>query len=188
MAWNEEIKKDLKYCGEQVFIGEYVMFTNPSEVTLMDRVRIDPFTLITTQLYVGSNSQICSHTVLGGGSKQKITLDQWNFIGYGSKLFTASEDYSGDAGPVNEFWGSNKIYRGDIFFRKHSGVASDVMVFPGVTLPEGCTIGAKSFVYTKAQLHPWTVMIGNPVEFHKTRNKERVLSLAEDFIFLKEHE
>jgi acetyltransferase-like isoleucine patch superfamily enzyme len=187
VGWNEEIKKHLGSCGQNVFIGHNVVFTNPSEVHLGDNVRIDPFTLITTALEVGSNVQICSHSVLGGGKAHKITIGDWCFIGYGSKLFCASEDYSGDHGPVNEFWGNNKIYRGDIKFGNYSGIASDVMVFPGVTIPEGCTVGAKSFIYTKNELEPWCVYLGQPAKFHKSRNKENVIRLSTDPSFLKIH-
>ena len=66
LGWNEIIKKDLKYCGENVFIANNVLFTNPKEVVLHDNVRIDPFTLVTTALEVGRYVQICSHVVLGG--------------------------------------------------------------------------------------------------------------------------
>lgn len=185
MGWNEEIKKELKYCGKNVFIGYNTIFTNPSQVVLGDNVRIDPFCLITTQLEVGNNVQICSHAVLGGGSKQKITLGDWTFIGYSSKLFCASEDYSGDYGPVNEFWGSNRIFRGDITFNDYSGVASDVIVMPNVELPMGCTIGAKSFVYKSKELNSWSVFIGNPLKFHKNRNKDKIIELSNSNLFLK---
>jgi dTDP-4-amino-4,6-dideoxy-D-glucose acyltransferase len=184
IGWNEEIKKELGSCGENVFIGHNVVFTNPSEVHLGNNVRIDPFTLITTALEVGDNVQICSHVVLGGGKAHKITIGDWCFIGYGSKLFCASEDYSGEFGPVNEFWGNNKIFRGDITFENYSGVASDVMVMPGVTIPEGCTVGAKSFIYTKNILEPWNVYLGNPLTLHKARNKENVIKLSTDETFL----
>jgi len=185
VGWNEEIKKHLGSCGENVFIGHNVIFTNPSNVHLGDNVRIDPFTLITTALEVGNYVQICSHAVLGGGAAHKIKIGNWCFIGYGSKLFCASEDYSGDHGPVNEFWGKNKIFRGDITFKDYSGIASDVMVMPNVTIPEGCTIGAKSFVYTKNELEPWAVFLGNPLKRHKDRNKENVLMCANEPAFLK---
>ena len=185
VGWNEEIKKEFESCGNNVFIGHNVIFTNPKNVHLGNNVRIDPFTLITTALETGDNIQICSHAVLGGGSQHKITLGDWCFIGYGSKLFCASEDYSGDEGPVNEFWGRNKIYRGDIVFNSYAGIASDVMVMPGVTLPEGCTVGAKSFIYTKNDLTPWAVWIGNPVKLHKERNKERILELSQSSDFCK---
>lgn len=168
-------------CGSNVFIGHNTIFTNPGSVFLADNVRIDPFVLVTSGLRAGPNVQICSHSVLGGGSAHTITLGQWTFIGYGSKLFCASEDYSGDFGPVNEFWNKgNKIFRGDITFSDFSGVASDVIVMPGVTLPEGCTVGAKSFVYTRNFLKPWSVWIGNPPKEHRKRNEEEVRRIASD--------
>jgi acetyltransferase-like isoleucine patch superfamily enzyme len=57
---------------------------------------------------------------------------------------------------------------------------------PGVTIPEGCTVGAKSFVYTRNELTPWAVFIGTPPVLHKTRNKENVIRLSEDPNFLKQ--
>lgn len=185
MSWDEKIKKQFKYCGSNVFIGEHTIFTNPAEVIIHDNVRIDPFCLITTALEIDSYCQITSHVVLGGGSKQKIKLGRWCFIGYGSKLFTASEDYTGEWGAVNEFWGSNKVFRGDIEFKDYSGIASDVIVMPGVTLPEGCTVGAKSFVYSRNNLIPWSIWIGNPLKFHKPRNRKNVIALSEDPKWLK---
>lgn len=185
LGWNEEIKKEFKSCGENVLIGHNVMFTNPSNISLGDNVRIDPFTLITCELETGDYVQICSHVVLSGGDKRKVTLGDWTFIGYGTKLFCASEDYSGDHGPVNEFWGKNKINVGDIRLENYSGIASDVVVFPGVTLPEGCTVGAQSLIHTKNNLKPWSVFIGNPLQFHKRRNKDEVLRLSKSPEFIK---
>lgn len=181
-SWNEEIKKEFKHCGQNVYIGNFTIFTNPAEVSIGDNVRIDPFCLITTALETGNNIQICSHAVLGGGARHKITLGNWNFIGYGSKLFCASEDYSGEGGPVNEFWNKqNTIYRGDIKFNDYAGVASDVIVMPKVELPEGCTIGAKSFVYSSKGLKPYAVYIGGPqLKRLKDRNELRIKEIAHD--------
>ncbi len=189
LGWNEDIKKQLGACGEQVFIGHNVLFVNPAEVFLGDRVRIDPFTFVTTRLVTGNNVQITAYSMLGGGQEHTITLGDWSFVGYGSKLFAASEDYSGWDGPVNEFWGSNKIYKGDITFSDFAGVASDVIVFPGVTLPEGCLIGAKSLVHTNAAkgLKSWKVYWGNPLKITKDRYKERVLECFNDPDWLKDH-
>ena len=185
LGWNEEIKKELKYCGENVFIGHNTLFANPKDVVLHDNVRIDPFCLIATRLEASSYVQICSHVVLGGGSGQKIKLEDWTFVGYGSKLFCSSEDYSGDNGPVNDFWGNNKIFRGNIEFKQYSGVASDVIVFPGVSIPTGCTVGAKSLVHTNSKLKEWSVFIGSPVEFHKPRNKENIIKYSSDKDWIK---
>ena len=185
LGWNEKIKKNLGYCGKNVFIGQNVLFANPKLVHLGDNVRIDPFTWITTGLKTGNNIQICSHAVLSGGKEHTITLGDWCFIGYGSKLFCASEDYSGDYGPVNDYWGQNKIFRGDIIFNNFSGIASDVIVMPKVNLPEGCLIGAKSFVYTKNNITPWSIWLGNPLKKHKRRNKNNVINKSTDQNFLR---
>lgn len=180
IGWDEEIKKTLGSCGTNVFIGHNVVFTNPSQVYLGNNVRIDPFSLITTSLITGDNIQICSHSVLGGGSRQTITMGNWSFIGYGSKLFTASEDYSGEYGPVNEFWGNNHVRRGDISILNYAGIASDVILMPGVILPEGCTIGAKSFVYTHKNLLEYSIFLGNPLTFKGYRNKENIIQFSQD--------
>ena len=39
-------------------------------------------------------------------------------------------------------------------------------LFPRVNIPTGCTVGAKSFIYTKNNLEEWSVFIGNPIKFH----------------------
>lgn len=208
IGWNEDIKKELGACGQNVFIGHNVIFTQPQNVFLGDNVRIDPFTLITSKLKTGNNVQITAYAMLGG-KDNFVILDDWTFIGYGSKLFTGSEDYSGEEGPVNEFWGSNKTYKGDIHFKKFSGVASDVIVFPGVVLPEGCCIGAQSLVprnpkvvkhflgsipgnevgsyISRTGLEEYTVYYGNPLTFLKRRNKENINKLYNDPLWLKKH-
>lgn len=185
MAWNEAIKRELGACGSEVFIGEHVVFTDPKNIFLGDRVRIDPFTLITTKLSTGSNVQICSHAVLSGGSEHHIILENWTFIGYGSKLFCGSEDYSGEHGPVNDFWGHNKVYHGDITIRSFGGIASDVIMMPGTELPIGTCIGAKSFVYSTKDLEPWTVYVGNPLKHHRHRNRSAILDAVQNPEFRK---
>ena len=184
LGWNEEIKKHLGGCGENVKIAHNVMFTQPQNVFLGDNVRIDPFSLITCKLRTGNNVHITAYSMLGG-KDQWVTMGDWTFIGYGSKLFTASEDYSGKYGPVNEYWGNGRTFKYDITLNNFSGIASDVMLFPGVELPEGCCIGAKSLVHTKSELDEYKVYVGNPLRHFKDRDKEAVLRYANDPNFTK---
>ena len=102
-----------------------------------------------------------------------------------SKLFTASEDYSGKFGPVNEYWGNGRTFKGDIVLNKFSGIASDVILFPGVELPEGCCIGAQSLVHTKSQLDKYKVYVGNPLKWFKDRDRSAINKFANDPNFLK---
>ena len=61
------------------------------------------------------------------------------------------------------------------------------MVFPKVTLPEGCAIGAKSLVYTKNDLQQWGVYLGHPLKLHKPRFKDNVIALSNDPNFKKQN-
>jgi len=179
IGWNEDIKKELGACGENVKIGYNVIFTNPKKVFLGDNVRIDPFTLITSGLKTGNYIQICSHSILGG-SYNTIYMEDWTTIGYHCQLFTSTEDYSGNYGPVNEYWFKNKRYSGDIIFKMHSGLASNVMVFPNIIFPDGCKIGANSAVYKQINFEPWSIYVGNPAKLIKYRNKDKIIELIHD--------
>lgn len=192
--WDEEIKKTLGSCGQNVFIGHNVMFIQPENVFLGDNVRIDPFTLVTSKLKTGNFIHITAYSMLGG-SGCSVILGNWCFIGYGSKLFTQSEDYSGDHGPVNEYWGNNQGTEGDIVFNNYAGVASDVTVFPGVNLPEGTCIGTKSLVHSAnykndleetTPMEEFCVYYRNPLKLLKRRNKDVIIEKAHDPSFLKE--
>lgn len=178
--WDEKIKDKFGACGENVFIGHGCVFPTPHKIFLDSNVRIDPFCLITCELHVGAYSQIMAHSVISGGISPKgtetphiVKLHGGNFIGYGSKLFTASEDYSGEYGMIGDQWFENKIHRESIEFAFYAGVASDVIVMPGVKLPEGCAIGAKSFVYSDKFLDPWCLFYGNPLKFKGKRKQTR---------------
>tara|TARA_R110000765_G_scaffold262628_1_gene362557 strand:- start:1587 stop:2144 length:558 start_codon:yes stop_codon:yes gene_type:complete len=179
LGWNEEIKKEFKSCGENVLIGHNVMFARPHLVELGDNVRIDPFTYIGGGLKCGDNIQICSHNTFVG--RKTIHLKGWNFVAYGCKLITASEDFYGNFGPVNDYWGDNKVYEGDIVFEKYSGVCSDVLVMPNVILPEGTVFAAQSFVGQTHAAKPYEVWLGNPPEKHANRNKDMIIQKGEEW-------
>ena len=186
MNWDLSIIKKLRTAGPDICISPLAKILHPEYLSLYGRIRIDPFVLITTKSSAQLNVQICSHAVLSGGAGAHISLGHWTFIGYGSKLFCKSEDYSGESGPVNDFWGQNEVRHGDITFSDYSGIASDVLVMPGVTLPIGCCIGAQSFVYSHKKLEPWSVYAGNPLRLLKRRNAQHVMQLAQSPTYWKQ--
>lgn len=171
--------------GDDVRISPLACITNPDRVKIGNRVRIDPFAYISGEVEIGDNVQICAHAVLGGSAG--IRLGNWTHVGFGSQLFSASEDYTGEYGPVNDTWGTNRVEREPIVFGDHSGVASMVMVFPGVTLPEGCKIGAQQVVKKRHQLSPWHTRIfrDRGGERWDRRNRYECLSAADDPAFLR---
>lgn len=179
LGWNEEIKKSLGSCGENVYIGHNVMFARPERVFLCDNVRIDPFTYISCGLVAKSFVQICASVVMCG--RKDVYLEGWNFVSYGSKLITGSEDFKGVHGPVNDFWGHNKVYEGDIIFNKNSGVCADTIVMPGVKIPEGAVFGAKSFVGRNHKAKEYELWLGNPLVKNCDRDKDMIIIKSEEW-------
>ena len=182
LGWNHDLREQLgdpvAARSREVLIGHQVLINDPERVKPGNRVRVDPFTLITCGLETGDNVHICSHVVLGGGRQHTVCLGNWCFIGYGSQLFCASEDYSGRYGPIGDYWGHNKIYRGDITFEDYCGVASQCLVLPGVHFPEGAVVAAQSLVYRTEDLKPWWIHKGTPARPWKPRDRESCLEHA----------
>lgn len=196
LGWNEEIKKQFKHCGKNVYIGHNVMINSPENIIIGDNVRIDPFVLITCgKVTINNYCSIGAYSMLQGHPGE-IIMQDWSFITYGVKLLSASEDYSGEHGPVLDFWGDNKVYHDPIILEKYSGVCTNSVLMPGIQLPEGCIIGANTFVnsnYYKysspllgkskldLSLEKYSIYAGNPLTFLKQRNKDKINSLAPIF-------
>jgi len=58
---------------------------------------------------------------------------------------------------------------------KYVSIGANAVVFPGVTLGEGCAIGALALVNRDCE--PWTIYVGSPARPLKARRKERILEL-----------
>lgn len=59
------------------------------------------------------------------------------------------------------------LLRLPIVIEDEAWIAADVFVGPGVTVGEGCVVGARSSVF--GDLRPWTVCMGNPARAVKER-------------------
>lgn len=63
---------------------------------------------------------------------------------------------------------SNPLITRPITIGPNVWVAADAFIGPGVTVPEGCVIGARAVV--TGRLEPWTVYVGNPARAIKRRD------------------
>ena len=165
-------------------IGLFTEFLFPALVHLHGRVRVDPFTIVTCGLEAHDGVHISNHVFLNGGGGQKVVLHRWSFVGSGSRLITASDDFTGVYGPIGPF-GKNLMQRGDIIFWPFSGVAIGCSVLPGTELPEGVCIAAHGLVdpvYAE-QFEEWCVYAcppGREPRLLYRRDKETCIRLADD--------
>lgn len=156
ILWDEAWNWALGYCGPEVNIGNHCTFTLPHKLILREKVRIDPGVLITSGMVCHGENHICTGVWVNGGEDAVFTMGTGSFVGAHAKILNASDDYRHLVGP----WSGNPMLRGNITFSAHSGVAVNVVVLPGVVLPEGCTIGANSLVSPRDALEPWTTYAG----------------------------
>jgi putative colanic acid biosynthesis acetyltransferase WcaF len=91
-------------------------------------------------------------------SQGKITIGKRAVVSQGAHLVAGTHDYTKPGFPLV----TSPIHIGD-----HAWVAAEAFVHPGITIGEGCVIGARSVV-TK-DMPDWTVCAGHPCRPLKER-------------------
>ena len=164
-------KKDLKYCGKNVIIGKTVRIRKPYLVSIGDNVIIDDFTYIPCELDIGNYTHIGANTTFIGGPG-KVTIGSFVNIAPGCQIVTGSNDYRGGGlvGPTipEEYVGEAII--DPIIIDDHVLLGCQVIILPGVYLPEGVAIGAMTLIKPKTY-KPWTLYAGNPAKDIGNREK-----------------
>lgn len=140
-------------------------------ISFGNNVRIDDFCVIVATGPTDIGNYVSIHNFCFLGTRHGLVLEDFVTIAPGVKLFTASDDYSGEflTGPTvpREFTGGSS---GKVFLRKHVIVGAGSVVLPDCTIGEGCSIGALSLV--NRNLDPWGVYGGVPVRRLKERQKK----------------
>jgi acetyltransferase-like isoleucine patch superfamily enzyme len=105
--------------------------------------------------------------------KLGVYFDDFCTLAYSVKVFSQSDDYSGET-MTNSLVPSE--YKNEYFekvvFDKYVIVGAGSIVFPGVHIEEGCSIGAMSLL-TKST-RSWGIYAGIPAKRVKNRKKDLV--------------
>lgn len=158
--------------GENVKIAKNCTIIGTHNISIGDNVRIDANTLIACargELVLGDYIHIGggSHLACIGG----IYFEDFAAISQGVRIYSGTDDYSGmcmtNPTVPSEFLG---MHCSPVYLRKHSIVGTGSTLMPGVTLGEGCAVGAMSLV--TLPLDPWTVNFGIPAKFLKKRSRK----------------
>ncbi len=166
----------LKVCGEDVQIYPRAHIVTPEAISIGDSVIIDDFVFLVggAETRIGSFVHLASFSsFLGRG---RLLIGDFVSISSGARIYTGIDDFSGGSlvGPgVPEPF--RKPMRTSANIGKFALVGANAVVFPGVTLGEGCAIGALSLVNRDCE--PWTIYGGVPARPIKERKRDRILEL-----------
>ena len=164
-----------KSLGSNVRISDKAAIYNPDRIDIGHNSRIDDFCVISGKVSIGRNVHIAVFCNVAGGS-EGITFDDFSGLAYGCHVFSQSDDYSGrtltnPTVPTEYKTETKKAIR----IGRHCIVGTSSLIFPGVELKEGCSVGAMSMVTKSTE--EWSVYSGVPAK--KLKNRKRDLLMLE---------
>lgn len=175
---NEELKEiGFKSIGANALISKKCSIYGANNISIGSNVRIDDFCILSGQIEIANYVHVAAGVMLFGG-KYGIVLE--DFVGISSRcsVYSASDDYSGEAltNPTisDEY---RNVTGGTVVFKKHALVGSGCTVLPNVVVGEGTSIGSMSLV--NKSLDEWGIYVGIPCRRVKDRSKH-LLELEEE--------
>lgn len=168
----------LRSFGDDVHISKTVVIANPERLSIGSHVRIDDYVLLTGSIWLRSYIHISSFCSLGG--RAGIVMQNFSGLSAGVRIFSASDDYSGQAmtnPTVPEKY--TNVQAGTVFLRRHSIVGANSVILPCVEIGEGAAIGALSLV--TENVPSFEIWAGTPAK--KIKDRSRKLLKLEDELY-----
>ena len=182
MAFLERSKLEtmgFKHLGKEVQVSDKASFYNTDQIEIGDYSRIDDFCVLSGKIKIGRNVHIAVLCNVAGGD-MGVTMEDFSGLAYGCHVFTQSDDYGGDT--LTNPTVPDKYKREtkkSIVVGRHCIVGTNSIIFPGVVLAEGTSVGAHSMVTKSTE--EWSVYFGNPAK-RITARKRGLLKLEEEYL------
>ena len=159
--------------GNGVLISELASLHKTELMAIGDNSRVDDFCAVSGNVHIGRNVHISVHCSITASSEWAI-FEDFSGLAMGCHVFTSSDDYSG-ASMTNptvpiEY---RKPKHGAVRIGRHVIVGATSVVFPGVIIADGCSIGAFSMVNKSTD--PWGVYAGVPAKRVRERSMDLLL-------------
>ena len=169
-----------KSIGENVKISDKASIYNADQMEIGHNSRIDDFCVISGQIKIGAYCHITPMCLLAGGTPG-IVLQDFVTLAYGVKVFSQSDDYSGQTMTNSLIPTKYKNeFKAAVILEKFSIIGANATIMPGVVVAEGCSIGAMSLIL-KSTIS-WGVYVGIPAKRVREKSKE-MLKLAKEFLY-----
>ena len=173
----------LKHLGKNAKIFSTAKIICPENLSLGDESIIADFCFIYAVgkgIDIGNFCNITEHAIIQAGGHVEIG----DFVGLGPRttILAASDDYEGNGFIGLGLFGDkyrNTIFK-DVIIGRHAHIGMGCIIMPGVTIGNGCSIGAGSLV-TKS-MPAWTICYGSPCRPIRPKPKEKQLALEKEFL------
>ena len=168
-----------KWLGKDVKISDKASVYNADQIEIGDNSRIDDFCVLSGRIAIGRFVHIAPHCLIAGG-EQGVSMGDFSGLAYHVQVFSQSDDYSGRTltNPTVPDHFKRETKR-KVSIGRHVIVGAGSIIFPGVTLAEGCSVGAMTLVNKSTE--PWGIYSGNPAKRIKER-KQDLLKLEAEFL------
>lgn len=137
------------------------------DVEIGEGSRVDAFVTITGSVVIGRNVHVSTGACLFGGAG--IEVGDYSAISVQAKVFTATEDLSGEyfINPTVSL--HRKPKEAPIFIGRHCCLSAGSILLPGARMNDGACLGALSMA--KTPLASWSVYAGVPARYLKARSR-----------------
>ena len=165
--------------GRNVTVWPLAKIISPEVINVGNDVIIDDFVFLMggRSTNIGNYVHIASFASITGGGD--FCMGNFSGLSSGVRVFTGHEDYRGGimTNPaVPEPY--RKAHRLFADIGKHAVIGANSVILAGVTIGEGCAVGACSLV--KSDLPPWTVCVGAPARPIKDRPRDVILQYEKE--------
>ena len=168
-----------KMCGKDVLISKKCSIYSAENIEIGDCVRIDDFAILSGRITFGSYVHIAAGTYLFGGMAG-IDIGNFSTISSRGAVYAVSDDYSGEymTSPLLPSEVTN-IKTAPVYVGKHVIIGTSSCILPGVSIGEGCAVGAMSLV--KSSLEEWGIYAGIPCRRIKDRSKNLLQYVKDEY-------
>jgi len=172
-----------KYLGKNVTIHSLAKIIYPENVSIGRESVVDDFTFIDGSgrgVEIGEFCHITLHCTLQAGGK--IQMGDFSAIGPGGIILACTDDYEGNGFIGLKVFGEKyrNHKRKDVIIGRHAHIGMGSIIMPGVTIGEGCSIGAGSLV--TRDMPEWTICYGSPCSPVREKPREKQLQMERDFL------
>ena len=128
---------------------------------------------------IGRNVHIAVFCNVAGG-EEGVWLDDFSGLAYGCQVFSQSDDYSGRSltNPTVPERFKHETKK-PVRIGRHCIIGTSSLIFPGVTVGEGTSVGAMAMVTKSTE--EWSVYAGQPAKRLKAR-KQDLLEMERQYL------